>query len=246
MTGGSGVSWEERFERFAVLKTRDAVEAQVAPFATEIDRASQFGAPAFVAVGNRWTSGLFDGPFYISPVDDTLPTTNLVFVQSADLNTVADDPGALGGGNTDKHVVYEGLSRVAADAVLAGAETIRGGDVVFSVWHPELVAMRDELGLPRHPVQIVATRRGVDFAHTLLLNVPSVPVVILTVDAVARQIEPAVAERPWIRLVTLRPPTELTTAFAGLRASGMRRISAVGGRTLATALLDAGIVDDLS
>jgi hypothetical protein len=38
---------------------------------------------------------------------------------------------------TDKHLIYEGLSRAAADAVLAGAATVRAGDIVFSVWHPE-------------------------------------------------------------------------------------------------------------
>jgi len=51
---------------------------------------------------------------------------SLVFVQAADGNTVASDPALLGGGQTDKHIVYEGLSRVAADAVLAGARTVRG------------------------------------------------------------------------------------------------------------------------
>ena len=58
----------------------------------------------------------------------------------------AETRRALGGGETDKHLIYEGLSRVAADAVLAGAETIRGGDIVLSVWHPELVRLRASLG----------------------------------------------------------------------------------------------------
>src|SRR3712207_8639295 len=53
------------------------------------------------------------------------------------------------GGATDKHVIYEGLSRVAADAVLAGAGTVRGAQLIFSVWHPELVALRSGVGLPR-------------------------------------------------------------------------------------------------
>jgi len=52
-----------------------------------------------------------------------------VFVQSRDGNTGARDPSSLGGGDTDKHLIYEGLSRVASDAVVAGAETIRGGNI---------------------------------------------------------------------------------------------------------------------
>ena len=69
-----------------------------------------------------------------------------MFVQSLDGNTVADDPSDLGGGDTDKHLIYEGLSRVAADAVMAGAATVAGGKIVFSVWHPELVRLRSALG----------------------------------------------------------------------------------------------------
>ena len=36
-----------------------------------------------------------------------------------------------GGRDTDTHPIYEGLPRVTADAVLAGAETVRGGDILF-------------------------------------------------------------------------------------------------------------------
>ena len=46
-----------------------------------------------------------------------------VFVQSADGNTGARNPADLGGGETDKHLIYEGLSRVDVDGVLAGAAT---------------------------------------------------------------------------------------------------------------------------
>ena len=48
----------------------------------------------------------------------------------------------LGGGESDKHLIYEGLSRVDADAVMAGATTARSERIVFSIWHPELVALR--------------------------------------------------------------------------------------------------------
>ena len=57
-------------------------------------------------------------------------------------------------------MLHEGLSRVRADAVLTGATTIHGSQMVFAVWHPELVRLRDGFGLPRYPAQIVATRNG--------------------------------------------------------------------------------------
>ncbi len=68
---------------------------------------------------------MFDGLFYVSPpAGRDVPSANLVFVQSRDGNTVTRDPSVLGGGEADTHLIYEGLSRVAADAVLAGARTI--------------------------------------------------------------------------------------------------------------------------
>lgn len=237
--------WADRFEALVDAKTRAAIEARLAPLRTDIDVPSSSGDSAFEWIGSRWSDSLFDGPFYLSPAPADVPGVSLVFVQSRDGNTVAKDPAQLGGGETDKHLIYEGLSRVAADAVLAGAETIRGGDIVFSVWHPEAVSLRASLGLPRHPMQIVATLRGLDFAHALMLNVPSIPVTILTVEHVAKQIAPAVVERSWVRLITLARPDDLRPAFHRLAEAGVRRVSAVGGRTVARALIDDGLVQDL-
>src|SRR5262245_22740856 len=104
---------------------------------------------------------MFDGSFYMSAAPDAaLPAVNLVFVRSRERNTAAKDPAVRGGGEADKHLIYEGLSRVAADGVLGGAGTIGSGDIVLSIWKPELVELRASLGLPRHPVQIVGTIRG--------------------------------------------------------------------------------------
>src|SRR5262249_3751582 len=139
-----------------------------------------------IAVGNRWTRTLFDGDFYMSPSHGgRLPACNLVFVQSKDGNTAIRNPAALGGGETDKHLIYEGLSRVAADGVLAGAETVRGGAMIFSVWHPELVRLRESLGKTRHPAQIVATLQGLELGRGILFNVPEIRVVVLTVGPAA-------------------------------------------------------------
>src|SRR5438477_7252459 len=134
--------WRGRFEEFVARKERRARSATISPFTTELDVASD----EFVSIGNSWSRQLFDGPFYLSPLERRdIPGTSLVFVQSSDGNTGARNPASLGGGEADAHLVYEGLSRVAAHAVMAGAETIRGGHVVFSVWQPELVALRASL-----------------------------------------------------------------------------------------------------
>jgi riboflavin biosynthesis pyrimidine reductase len=198
-----------------------------------------------VAIGSPWTERVFDGPFYLSPLPQRLPACHLVFVQSLDGNTGARDPQTLGGGETDKHVIYEGLTRILADAVLAGSSTVRGGRVVFSVWHPEFVRLRRTLGQPRHPVQIVATRRGVPIDRELLYNVPELRLVLLTAPGGIAAMREALAERPWITPIVVDAGHTLVDAFAQMRAMGIERISAIGGRVLAAELIDAGLVQDV-
>jgi riboflavin biosynthesis pyrimidine reductase len=235
------IDWAERFDAFARRKEREALAAELSPFQTEQVAETE----GLVPIGNRWTRARFDGDFYLSPTSADLPATGLVFVQSKDGNTGATDPASLGGGETDKQLVYEGLSRVAVHGVLAGAETIRGGDVVFSVWHPELVALRQSLGLPRHPVQIVATLRGLSFDDTLLYNVPELAVVVLTVPACLGGMREEFESRPWMIPVVMAGQNDLLHAFRRLRAMGIGRVSAIGGRTIARALIEAGLIQDL-
>src|SRR4029077_11086942 len=148
-------------------RTAEAVAADILPFTTEIDRADG----TFTSIGKAWSRRLFDGPFFGAPAPASdLPAASLVFVRSRDGNTVAKNPSALGGGEADKHLIYEGLSRLTADAVLSGASTIRGSDLVLSIWRPELVALRTALGLPRHPIQIIATLDGLSLDKGLMFN----------------------------------------------------------------------------
>ena len=129
--------WRPEFEAFVDRKTREAPSTPLARYLTGARRAPGRGATRLENAGRAGSS----------TATSTCrrrrirrrPACHLVFVQSRDGNTGARDPSLLGGGDTDKHLIYEGLSRVAADAVLSGAETIRGGHLVMSVWHPELV-----------------------------------------------------------------------------------------------------------
>jgi 5-amino-6-(5-phosphoribosylamino)uracil reductase len=233
--------WAGRFERYAARKEAEAREASIHPLTTDIER----GGDRLVAIGNDWSRALFDGPFYVSPPrSPELPSTSLVFVQSRDGNTGARNPAALGGGEADKHLMYEGLSRVAADAVLAGAETVRGGNLVLSTWHPELVAIRASLGLPRHPIQVVATLRGMKF-DGLIFNLPELRVILLTVPACTDLMMNELTDRPWITPVVMASSRNLVHAFRQLRTLGIRTMSCIGGRTLAGQLLDAGLIQDV-
>lgn len=228
------------FERYANRKEELARAAALSGFYT-VDEAT--AGRSFVAIGNGWSRRVFDGLFYRSGGH---PAVSLVFVQSRSGNTVAEDPSALGGGATDKHLIYEGLSRVDADGVLAGAATARGERIVFSVWHPELVQLRRTLGHPRHPAQIVVTGRGdLPIDCGLMFNEPSLRVFVITRSRMAGVLRARVAERPWVEIVDAGDPVSLTAAMRHLETRGVRVVSAVGGRRIATGLLREGLVRDL-
>src|SRR6185295_4227205 len=175
------------FDEMVERRTRAALAVRIEPLDTLADRSAHF--PDLQPIGTAWTRRLYDGPFHLFPPADDLPAVSLVFVQSREGNTVADNPDDLGGGPTDKHLIYEGLTRVAADAVLSGAVTAASTSAFFSVWHPEIVALRAALGLPRHPVQIVISGTGAfPIGRALICNVPEVRAIILTGASTAERL----------------------------------------------------------
>ena len=200
----------------------------------------------FRAIGNEWSRRLFDGDFYRTSCKEDVPVTNLVFVQSRDGNTGADDPSTLGGGETDKYLIYEGLSRVDADAVLSGATTARSDELVFSVWHPEMVALRRQLGRRRHPAQVIVCSRSAPRIETaLMFQEPEIPVFLVTSSDAASSLRLRVATRPWIQVIDGGQPLSMRAAMRELKKRGIETVSAIGGRTAARALLREGVVDDL-
>lgn len=214
--------------------------AQINKLTTIEDRSSHWPV---TPIGNEWSRRYYDGPFHVFDAPADTPAISLVFVQTRDGNTGAKNPADLGGGPTDLHLLYEGLTRVAADGVLAGASSA-GHNVFFTINHPELVALRAQLGLPRHLAQMVLSKDGnVDLSARLFTN-PDVPVFVLAGPRCIGRVCEEVARRPWITMI----PTDddLRTTFARLRRDhGIGRISAIGGRKAATSLVDAGLVQDI-
>ena len=127
---------------------------------------------------------------------------SLVFIQTKDGNTGGPNPSAFGGGATDKHLIYEGLSRVSADAVLAGAGSVHRG-AFFSVWHPELVALRASLGLRRHPAQIVVSNAAGSTSTRCCSTFPTCRCFRIAGDECIARHEPAFRARPWVGLIPL-------------------------------------------
>lgn len=229
------------FTAFAEQKHRQASSATIGTLTTIFDQSEE---PGSLGIGNAWTRSHYDGDFALAAVPETRTAVSLIFVQSRERNTGGADPSALGGGDTDKHLLYEGLSRVAADAVLVGAGTLHPM-TFFSVWHPEVVALRQSLGLPRHPAQIVVSRHGRFDFTSLLFNVPDVPVFLICGEQCIDRHSTAIRERPWVEPILFNAD-RLTTAIDRLRLErGIHRISAVGGRSTATRLVDEGLAQDI-
>ena len=226
---------------FIDRKTEEAVRASIRPLATDQDRSAEWPVRP---IGNAWSRKYYDGDFHLFEPPRNRPAVSLVFVQTRDGNTGADNPADLGGGPTDLHLIYEGLSRAAAHGVLAGASTV-GRHVFFTVWHSELVSLRHDLGLPRHPAQIVVSNDGRINLDSMVFNEPDVPVFMLAGAGCRAKHAAWLLRRPWITVVPIGS-NDLTGAIARLRAEhGLERISCVGGRTVATALIDQGLVQDL-
>jgi riboflavin biosynthesis pyrimidine reductase len=229
--------WRERYAALEARRTRLSL-APLASVRTIEDRA---GAANLRAIDSAWTRAAFDGPFFETRPDED-GSMGVVFVRSRDGNTGTRNPAALGAGSVDEHLIYEGLSRVAADAVVAGTGTLHS-DAIFTVWRPELIELRLALQLPRHPAQVVMSADGsVTLDEILLFNVPDVPVYVLTSAAGRDRLAAPLAERPWVTAIV---GGSLPEQFARLRDAGVRRACSVGGRHSATALVDANLVNDV-
>lgn len=230
-------AWPAAFDAF-VAERRAAADAPLPRVHTIVDRGRELGLDA---IGDASSFAAFDGPFYQSPADGACSMA-VVFVQSRDGNTGVPNPSSLGGGPVDEHLIYEGLSRVAADAVVVGAGTLYRRSF-FSVWRTELIDLRRVRGLQRHPIQVVLSVDGSPCPdEVLLFNVPEVPVFVITSAAGRDRISPALESRPWVHAI-LGP--SLPDQFAQLRARGMTRFCSIGGRRSASQLVDAGLVQDV-
>ena len=234
----------QRFTDYALRREKEALGVALPPYRTVTDRAG----PGMKRIGNEWTRQMFDGPFYQSrqPAQPGLPVVNLIFVQSREGNTIADNPQLLGGGHTDKHLIYEGLSRVDADAVLAGAITARSRSLVLSVWHPQLVSLRLALGKPRHPMQVIVTTAGrLHFDEGLMFQEPDLPSCLIAPSSSVAQLRLRAQGKPWVEVIDGGEPLSMRLALTQLASRGIQVISAIGGPRTAQSLLDEQTVSDL-
>jgi riboflavin biosynthesis pyrimidine reductase len=231
----------KKFAAVVARKTREAREAEIPGFELVVDHSDAFDTVPVADVP------AFGGRFVrLKARERLLPAVDLVFVESADENVLAKSPADLGGGASDRHVVYEGFTRLV-DAVMVGSNSIDGTDLVLSCWHPTWVRLREARAMPRHPAQIVLTLKGgLNFRTTLVLNAPDLEVFVVTTNGGIAAMAPEIRKRPWLKAVSEGEEPDLRGALVTLKqAFGINTISAIGGRIVARQLLRGGLVDGL-
>jgi riboflavin biosynthesis pyrimidine reductase len=231
---------------YARRREQEALAATLPRYETVIDRGQTDGT--LTRIESAWTGQLFDGPFYQSarPAGPGLPIVNLVFVRSREGNTIADNPQLLGGGHTDKHMIYEGLSRVDADAVLSGALTARSRSLVLSVWHPELVKLRLSRGKPRHPMQVIVTAAGdLHFDEGLMFQERDLRSCLIAPSSAVSRLRARASRAPWVDIIDAGEPLSMRRGLEQLAERGVQVVTAIGGRRTSQSLLEERTVADL-
>ena len=101
---------------------------------------------------------------------------------------------------------------------------------IFPSGTPGLVELRDSASPPKTSGTGCGDPRA-DSTSTraLLFNIPEISVILLTVPDGAATMENRVAERPWIRMVTMLRSAHLGEAFRRLRELNLRYLSCIGG-----------------
>lgn len=172
------------------------------------------------------------------------PQTAVVLAMSAD-GKIADiaysSPNF--GSSTEDYVFLE-QQVAAADAVLAGATTLRAGGTAMRVQNPDLIADRLRRGKPEQPAQIVCSRSG-QIDPTLKFFKQAVPHWLVT---------GAMGAEPWQDkthfeqiFVHETPDHQLDwlKVFQDLGDLGIETIAVLGGGEVVASLLAAHLIDEL-
>ena len=158
------------------------------------------------------------------------------FVTSVDgAITVEGRSGGLGS-PADK-AVFRAL-RAVCDAVVVGAGTLRSEDYGPVRLQPSAVAWRAAHGLSAEIPVVVVSRTG-DLGNGRVLEGPT----YLAVPDALLKSSPGGTSREGREVEHL--PAEPAALVAALHERGLTRLLCEGGPSLLTALLDAGVVDEL-
>jgi riboflavin-specific deaminase-like protein len=161
----------------------------------------------------------------------------LNMVASLDGKAVLDGTTRGLGGDVDREVFHH--LRTQADAIMAGAGTVRAERYGRAVKDDALRAKREEEGLAPEPLTVIVSA-SMDLPPDLpLLQADGAPVIVAT--GAAGELDGVAAD-----VTYLRTGADLPVLLARLRSEhGIRSVLCEGGPTLNSHLLAAGLVDEL-
>jgi riboflavin biosynthesis pyrimidine reductase len=177
-----------------------------------------------------------------APADRSRPALRVNFVSSLDGAITVEGYSEGLSGPADKRVF--GLLRMACDALVVAAGTLRHEGYGPVRLDPARRAWRLEQGLPEYPPLVVVSRRlTLDAALPALADAPVRPYVITCADApaAARTALAGVAEV----LVCGETDVDLASAVAALHDRGLGQLLCEGGPYLLGGLTNADLVDEL-
>jgi 5-amino-6-(5-phosphoribosylamino)uracil reductase len=174
---------------------------------------------------------------------DRRPKTTVILAMSADgkISDVARSTGVFGSKTDYAHVE----NQVAiADAVLAGAGTLRVGGTAMRVQNPEAIEQRQQQGKPPQPVQIVCSFSG-DIDPKLPFFRQPVPRWLVTTETGARRWDMQPGFDRVFRTQTDANSIDLTAVLAEIYQLGIQSIAVLGGGELVAALFAEQLIDEL-
>jgi len=135
--------------------------------------------------------------------------------------------------------------RAEADAVLAGAASLRGDDPPLHVRHPEMQAYRQQLGKPAELIH-VAVSRTLDLPPSLRMFQQGNPsaCIVATVEEAPEAAEQRLAQVAEIWRIG-RGDVDIGTLCERLAQRGVERLLVEGGAELNWAFIERDLVDEI-
>ncbi|NJL00900.1 MAG: RibD family protein [Spirulinaceae cyanobacterium RM2_2_10] len=180
-----------------------------------------------------------------APNPGSRPHIRLVLATSLDgkLTDAARSPAHFGSAADRAHLEQQ---IAAVDAVLFGAGTLRAYETTLPVTHPDLLAQRQQAGLPPQPVQIVCSRTAIFDPRWRFFRQP-LPRWLLTTAAAAAHWQGRAEFARVLAVPTTYDANSLVwpLALQHLVDLGIERLALLGGGELVAALLAVDAIDEL-
>jgi riboflavin biosynthesis pyrimidine reductase len=231
-----------------VRRETEVASRKVLPMRTILE----FETRQFPELLPRRVTDIYDGYFY-APLPSTRdrPYGTIVFASTLNGKVTFAEPKDIKATFTDYYFYHE-LSKVFADAVIAGAATVRGSSdeqrFTMSLYDPELIAFRTRvLHKPRHPLQVVVTGSGnIATEKEYIFSLSEFKVAVFTTARGRAALSAHRFDKENVKVVSMGEQIDFRTIAEILHNEfAVERMLVIGGASVATQFMDAGVIDEM-